>query len=68
MADQDYRYYEDSNGKWTVEKYNNLSDQTYWYALPKQCDTEQAAIDMIKRLRSQDGFKPQYKYVELDHD
>jgi hypothetical protein len=64
MMSQDYRYYEDSNGKWTVEHFAKSINSQYWYALPKQCETEQDAIAMIKRLRNQDGWKPEYKYVE----
>jgi len=62
----DYRYYQDSNGKWTVqlrsqEKY--VGGTTYWYDLPTQLDTEEDAIAQIKRLRQADTFTPVYKYV-----
>lgn len=63
----DYRYYHDINGKWTVQHYMVQNNYGYWYDLPRQCDVEQDAIDMIKRLRASDGFKPVMKYVENDN-
>jgi len=67
---ENYRYYQDSNGKWTIQQRGNAQSvgntPPYWFDLPIQEETEDAVIAAIKRLRAADDFKPVYKYVEDD--